>query len=1119
MFKRPTPPPLDGPVRFQVKDIHVGAITHQAKPGQRVPKFDTTDFSWLGDDKALAEYLKAIQPFATRRKPSAIFLTGRTIGGESVCCKIQHPRSFLVEVPPGCDTDRLMERVLSMMVKVPTSDISAEVLKKPRSFGWKSSKKNPRAPKIYKLLEIKTVTDDAYYEAVKQFRAQSRQDGGVPVDLHEMMNRFPADLKFSVDTDIGPGTWITIPNAPAAVRVASTSYEINLKSVDQVLDIVNESNDMAPTRSGLWDIEAVPGSKEEIAEYLEKEIDKFPNPTMKTHQTVMIGFTVAQTEPAPFLKRYLFHLAKTKEEIELARAGAEVPRAYQDKQLKEGIEYVTIFFETELAMLLALRDAMVIFDIDGGVAFNGDTFDIPYVLARVRTLIGNDRLTEKCRFMRMGRIVTEVWGKIEVGERGNRSKMWPFVAACERGMSISHSVTGRFGLDLRVFIQMSMTGVTKYKTKDYSLDNLSNKLLGTNKLPMTHTEIFRRWYFGTQEELDYLGHYCVQDVELMNRILISEDFYGYLGAMATLTHTSIDKVINSGQSVKAHAQYAALAKKQGRFVNNLYYEQYKYKGACVLEPTVGVHGMADKDKDEPNGAYINLNDLDEDVRDIVKRLPKELRQLYDSDENVFVCDFASLYPSVMMEDNMCLTTIRLPGRLGDSAVEKALCGRGGNNADPPDLPGLDVRPIEIYDEEEHRDDPAIAPTNVHYFVQNPIEPYEQGVVPLLLSTMKKMRKVYKKLMKTDKGNWALHNARQMAIKISMNSFYGVMAMWCCAVAEAVTSQGRRALMITADEARKDGFEVIYGDTDSVMIKFREPDLAKAFARVAAFATRVTKEVLGGGRNIHVLELEKVCKPYSLLGKKFYLSYMLEEIGGEWEIDYKGLATKRRDKPAVLTNLMWLMTKIVIQCRQMSRQAVGEAFMIALEEHCEAMLSRSLPVDDFKICQRIGKLNSKKENAAHMTMARIIEERTGATFGPGDAVWYVHVVDPTKRLASDRVETPKVVGSSAKNMKKIDVKLYLEKKVKDSVVKFVKPFVAEETVKRLFAVYIREMEMQAQGDHMAKFFSISDEKRREDRKRKVRAGATAAAAASAPPKRTRKGVKTRSLLDMIAKQKK
>lgn len=298
-----------------------------------------------------------------------------------------------------------------------------------------------------------------------------------------------------------------------------------------------------------------------------------------------------------------------------------------------------------------------------------------------------------------------------------------------------------------------------------------------------------------------------------------------------------------------------------------------------------------------------------------------------------------------------------------------------------------------------------------------------------------------------------------------------------------------------------------------MIKFREADLEKAFARADVFADFITKERLGGGRNIHVLEREKICKPYSLLGKKFYLSYILEELGGEWEIDYKGLATKRRDKPAVLTNLMWLMTKIVIQCRSLSRQAVGEAHLLALEDHCEKMLARELPVDDFKICQRIGKLNSKKENAAHMTMARIIEGRTGATFGPGDAVWYVHVIDPTKRLASDRVETPEVVGSSAKNMKKIDVKLYLEKKVKDSVVKFVRPFISEDIVKQLFSVYIKEMEDQEHGDRLSKFFpgGPTDEQRREQRKRKIRGGV-------APAKRKKKEVKVRSLLDMIAAQK-
>lgn len=810
MFSLPPPPPLDGPLRFQVRDIHVGAITHQARPGQRVPKYDTSSRAWLGDDAAVGAYLKAIKPFQTKRRPSAILLTGRTIEGHSVCCKIQHPRSFLVEVPPKCDVDRLMERVLSMMTKVPTTDITAEVQKKPRTFGWKSSKKDPRSPKIYKLIEIKAVTDDAYYEAIKQFRAQARQDGGVPVDLHEMMNRFPADLKFSVDTGIEPGTWITVPAAPAAVRVATTSYEINLRSVEVVKDVVADSNDMAPMRSGLWDIEAVPGSEEEIKECIAKKIDKFPNPTMLTHKTTMIGFTVAQTDPEPFTERFLLQLARGDAEMALTKAQKPVTQTYRDDNLDEDVTYSLLYFETELDMLLAFRDAVVIYDIDGSVTFNGDMFDIPYVLARVRVLIGNDKVAEKSRFMRMGRIITESWAKIDVGERGSKTKMFPFIAACDRNTSISHSVTGRFGLDLRTFIQMGMTGVSKYRFKEYSLNNISAKLLGTTKLDVKHTEIFRRWYFGTDEERTHLGHYCVQDVELMNRILIKEDFYGYLGAMAELTHTSLDKVINSGQSVKAYAQYAALAKKQGRFVNQLFYEQYKYKGACVLEPTVGVHGMADAAVDAPTGNLIKLDGLDADVRDVISRLPEDMRRTYDSDENVFVLDFASLYPSVMMEDNMCLSTIRLPGRQGDSAVEKVLSGRQGNNADPDDVPGLEVRPVEIYAEEEHRHDPAIKPERVHHFVQNPVEPYAQGVIPLLLGNMKKTRKSYKKLMKTDKPNWALHNARQMAIKISMNSFYGVSAMWCCAIAEAVTAQGRKVLMITADEARKAGFEVIYG---------------------------------------------------------------------------------------------------------------------------------------------------------------------------------------------------------------------------------------------------------------------------------------------------------------------
>lgn len=69
--------------------------------------------------------------------------------------------------------------------------------------------------------------------------------------------------------------------------------------------------------------------------------------------------------------------------------------------------------------------------------------------------------------------------------------------------------------------------------------------------------------------------------------------------------------------------------------------------------------------------------------------------------------------------------------------------------------------------------------------------------------------------------------RQLALKISANSVYGftgatVGQLPCLEISSTVTSFGRDMIHQTKDEVLKhfEGSDVIYGDTDSVMVKFR-----------------------------------------------------------------------------------------------------------------------------------------------------------------------------------------------------------------------------------------------------------------------------------------------------------
>ncbi|HTO57573.1 MAG TPA: DNA polymerase domain-containing protein, partial [Pseudomonadales bacterium] len=76
-----------------------------------------------------------------------------------------------------------------------------------------------------------------------------------------------------------------------------------------------------------------------------------------------------------------------------------------------------------------------------------------------------------------------------------------------------------------------------------------------------------------------------------------------------------------------------------------------------------------------------------------------------------------------------------------------------------------------------------------------------------------------------------------AIKILMNSFYGVLGTPACrfynpALANAITGQGKHFLLWSKDWFEQRGYEVLYGDTDSLFVRSNANDAATA-ARVGA----------------------------------------------------------------------------------------------------------------------------------------------------------------------------------------------------------------------------------------------------------------------------------------------
>uniref|UniRef100_A0A0E0JRI1 DNA polymerase n=1 Tax=Oryza punctata TaxID=4537 RepID=A0A0E0JRI1_ORYPU len=205
------------------------------------------------------------------------------------------------------------------------------------------------------------------------------------------------------------------------------------------------------------------------------------------------------------------------------------------------------------------------------------------------------------------------------------------------------------------------------------------------------------------------------------------------------------------------------------------------------------------------------------------------------DKYVLLLDFNSLYPSIIQEYNICFTTV---DRSPDGNV--------------PNLPASKTT----------------------------------GVLPELLKSLVERRRMVKSWLKTASGlKRQQFDIQQQALKLTANRFYAKP------LAELITLQGREILQNTVDLVQNNlNLEVIYGDTDSIMIHTGLDDISRA----KGIAGKVIQEVNKKYRCLEI-DLDGIYKRMLLLKKKKYAAIKVALDGSLREnIERKGLDMVRRD---------------------------------------------------------------------------------------------------------------------------------------------------------------------------------------------------------------------------------
>ena len=222
---------------------------------------------------------------------------------------------------------------------------------------------------------------------------------------------------------------------------------------------------------------------------------------------------------------------------------------------------------------------------------------------------------------------------------------------------------------------------------------------------------------------------------------------------------------------------------------------------------------------------------------------------------------------------------------------------------------LDPKIISAFNLKES--DYTITPSG-DYFVKPHIK---KGVLPIILEDLISARKRAKAELKkeTDSAKKACLDGRQLALKISANSVYGftgatVGKLPCIQISQSVTAFGRQMIELTKEEVEKrynvmNGYlhdaKVIYGDTDSVMIKFGSNNLEEVMNLGREASTFVTSKFI---KPIS-LEFEKCYYPYLLINKKRYAGLYWTKCDQYDKMDTKGLETVRRDNCRLVQTLV------------------------------------------------------------------------------------------------------------------------------------------------------------------------------------------------------------------------
>ena len=602
-----------------------------------------------------------------------------------------------------------------------------------------------------------------------------------------------------------------------------------------------------------------------------------------------------------------------------------------------------------------------------------------------------------------------------------------------------------------------------------------------NKDDVSAKDIFRLQKEGSSERCT-IARYCIQDCELVNRLMTKLDVLTGSVGMSNVCGVPLGYLFLRGQGIKILSLVSNYCRKESFLLPKLdkpkldnIDEKEGYEGAIVVTPYTDIY--------------------------------------YDP---VSVPDYNSLYPSSMISHNLSHDTFitddeydNLEGReyrivefdnymyvrVGKGeTVEKVinkkepkkyckyvqpLTDEHGNIIDSTRgiVPKILQKLLFARKATRGKMKYSVVTTKDGSIHEGIYSEKDDGIVELEYFVVDELKKPKIKLNKDDIVNVkkkynefqiGILDGLQLAYKVTANSLYGQIGastspIYWKDIAASTTAVGRNNLIFAKEYCIEHypGCKVVYGDTDSLFIRFEckypadhptRPN-EKMQGLDAVFESmrlciKSAAEVTSHLPKPHNLEFEKVIYPFILLSKKRYVGNYYTEFKPSFYTNSMGIVLKRRDNAPIVKHIYGGVVNIILKYHltdefkkdlekdpnlDIKKYMVRKAEEWVMKE-AQRLLDGKFTMDKFIITKSLRAEYKNEESIAHKVLANRMGDRDpGNKPKSNDRIPFAYVVVNEKKgekiLQGDRIEHPDYINE---NKLKLDYKVYLNNQVEKPV---------------------------------------------------------------------------------------